>query len=278
MSILDDIIKFKKKEVQERKELYPVKYLEKSIYFPTTPVSMKRYLMRADLNGIIAEIKRKSPSKGTINAHVSVEKISIGYMQAGASGLSILTDAEFFGGSSNDLTVARKFNFCPILRKDFIIDEYQVIETKSIGADTILLIAAGLKKNKAIELGQLARSLGLEVLLEIHNESELEFLGDHVDLVGINNRDLTTFETNLETSFRLSDLLPSEMVKVAESGIASPADVMELSNHGFQGFLIGENFMKNGRPEEACARFIDQIKLLRSDKSPDKDKVYGQGS
>ncbi len=267
MSILNDIIGFKKKEVQERKELYPVKYLEKSIYFPTQPVSMKKYLLREDLPGIIAEIKRKSPSKGMINPHVSIEKTSIGYMQSGASGLSILTDSEFFGGSNQDLSTARKFNFCPILRKDFTINEYQVIEAKSIGADVILLIAAGLDKNRATALGKLAQTLGMEVLLEIHGESELDYLGDHIDLVGINNRDLTTFETTLETSFMLAPLLPDELVKVAESGIATPSDVVELTGYGFLGFLIGENFMKHSRPEQACARFIDQLSVLNKNPS-----------
>lgn len=272
MSILDEIIGFKKREVQERKELYPVKYLEKSIYFPTRPVSMKKYLLRDDLHGIIAEIKRKSPSKGMINPHVSIEKTSIGYMQAGASGLSVLTDSEYFGGSNQDLTTARKFNFCPILRKDFIVDEYQVIEAKSIGADTILLIAAGLEKDQAVHLGRFAQSLGMEVLLEIHNEMELDYINNHVDLVGVNNRDLSTFETTLETSFRLSQLLPAELVWVAESGITTPADVIQLANHRFQGFLIGENFMQHGRPEEACGRFIDQLSLLLSDKPSDQGK------
>ena len=155
-------------------------------------------------------------------------------------------------------------------KKDFIVDEYQVIEAKSIGADTILLIAAGLDKAQVVDLGSIAQSLRMEVLLEIHNEPELDYLNEYVDLVGINNRDLTTFETSLETSFRLAQLLPAELVWVSESGISTPADVVELANHRFQGFLIGENFMQHGRPEEACARFIDQLSLLQSDKSFDQ--------
>ena len=144
MNILDQIIEHKRKETEERKSLYPVRLLEQSIYFGTKPVSLCHYIRRRDKSGIIAEIKRKSPSKGVINAYVSVERTSIGYMQAGASALSVLTDKQFFGGSNDDLTVARKFNFCPILRKDFTLDEYQIVEAKSIGADAILLIAAAL--------------------------------------------------------------------------------------------------------------------------------------
>src|SRR6187549_2619245 len=165
MNILDQIIEHKRKEVEERKSLYPAKLLEKSIYFGTQPVSMKKYIQRKDLTGIIAEFKRKSPSKGIINAHASVERTSIGYMQAGASALSVLTDKNFFGGSNEDLTIARKFNFCPIIRKDFTIDEYQIVEAKSIGADAILLIAAVLEPEDSKKLTAVAHALGLEVLL-----------------------------------------------------------------------------------------------------------------
>src|SRR5689334_188395 len=194
MNILDEIIAYKKKEVADRKELYPVKLLEQSHYFATQPVSLKKYIQRDDLSGIIAEIKRKSPSKGVINPHVSVERTSIGYMQAGASALSVLTDTNFFGGSNDDLMTARKFNFCPILRKDFTIDEYQIVEAKSIGADAILLIAAALPPARVKELAAFAHSFGLEVLLEVHNEEELNAnLDAQADLIGVNNRNLKTF-------------------------------------------------------------------------------------
>src|SRR5688572_19192414 len=185
MNILDQIIEYKRKEVSERKELYPVKFLEQSIYFGTQPVSLKKYIQREDKSGIIAEIKRKSPSKGVINPHVSVERTSIGYMQAGASALSVLTDKQFFGGSNEDLTIARKYNFCPILRKDFTIDEYQIVEAKSIGADAILLIAAVLSSDQINKLTGFAHSLGLEVLLEVHDEEELKSnLETGADLIG----------------------------------------------------------------------------------------------
>ena len=201
MNILDKIIEHKHKEVAERKSLYPVKLLEQSIFFSSPTVSLKKYIQRKDKSGIIAEIKRKSPSKGIINSSVSVERTSIGYMQAGASALSILTDKEFFGGSNDDLTIARKFNFCPILRKDFTVDEYQIIEAKSIGADAILLIAAALAPKRLAELASAAKGLGLEVLLEVHNKEELDAnLNANVDLIGVNNRDLKTFTLSLYVS------------------------------------------------------------------------------
>lgn len=265
MDILEKIINHKQKEVEERKGLFPVKLLEKSIYFPGKPVSMKKYLTRPDKSGIIAEIKRKSPSKGEINMHVSVERTSIGYMQAGASALSVLTDKEFFGGSNEDLTTARKFNFCPIIRKDFIIDEYQIIEAKSIGADTILLIAAALSPERIKALSAFAKSFGLEVLLEVHDENELQQnILDTVDMIGVNNRNLKTFEVSTEVSKRLSKLIPDNYVKVAESGISDPETIIELKSYGFQGFLIGENFMQNSRPEKACSIFIEKLRLLES--------------
>src|SRR6185369_12238394 len=173
MNILEKIVEYKRKEVDERKSLYPVKLLEKSIYFSSPVVSLKKYLLREDKVGIIAEIKRKSPSKGMINQHVSIERTSIGYMQAGASALSILTDTEFFSGKNEDLTMARKFNYCPILRKDFIIDEYQIVEAKSIGADAILLLANVLSASEIKDLAKFAKSIGLEVLLELRDKGEL---------------------------------------------------------------------------------------------------------
>lgn len=260
MDILSEIVVNKRKEVASNKELYPTKLLEQSIYFGGKPVSLKKYLQRSDKSGIIAEIKRKSPSKGIINKHVSVERTSIGYMQAGASGLSVLTDKEYFGGSQEDLKVARSFNFCPILRKDFMIDEYQVIEAKSLGADVILLIAAVLNKKEIEKLGSLAQSLGMEVLLEVHNEEELNnSITDKVDLIGVNNRDLKTFETNILTSKELAEKIPEDFIKVSESGLSNPETVLELKQYGFKGFLIGETFMQTGRPEKAAKEFIKQL-------------------
>ena len=263
MNILDKIIAHKKIEVAEKSSLVPVKLLEQSIYFGSTVVSMKKYIKQDDKTGIIAEFKRKSPSKGAINTNASVEAVSIGYMQAGASALSILTDKEFFGGKNEDLSIARKFNFCPILRKDFIIDEYQVIESKSIGADCILLIAAALEPKRLKELAAFAHTLGLEVLMEVHDAAELDAsLNEHLDLLGVNNRSLKTFEVSLDTSFGLVDSIPSEFVKISESGISQPETLIALKKAGFDGFLIGENFMKSARPEQAAYNFMTAYRKL----------------
>jgi indole-3-glycerol phosphate synthase len=267
MNILDEIVAHKRKETEDRKSLYPVRLLEQSIYFETPCVSVRHYIRRPDKSGIIAEIKRKSPSKGIINAHVSVERVSIGYMQAGASAISVLTDQKYFGGSNEDLTTARKFNFCPILRKDFTIDEYQIIEAKSIGADVILLIAAALDAATLKSLTSFAHSLGLEVLLEVHTREELEkSLNAGADLIGVNNRDLKKFTINLDVSRELAALIPDDVVKVSESGIESPETIMELRDYGFEGFLMGQNFMQHGRPERACKEFIAELRKRQSQK------------
>ena len=260
MNTLDTIIAHKRKEVEERKSLYPVKLLEKSIYYHSPCVSLKKYLMRDDLVGIIAEFKRKSPSKGMINKYAPVERTSIGYMQAGASALSILTDTEFFGGKNEDLTVARKFNYCPILRKDFIVDEYQIMEAKSIGADVILLLANVLTPEEIKQLGKLARSLGLEVLLEVREKEELKSVCEWVDMVGVNNRNLKDFKTDVNQSFQLADLIPDNFIKISESGIDSAKTIGELKKKGFRGFLIGERFMKHSRPEVGCGQLIKECR------------------
>jgi len=260
MNILDQILADKQKEVAERKSLFPTKLLEQSVHYSGTPLSMCQYIQREDKSGIIAEIKRKSPSKGAINPHLDIEKTSIGYMQAGASGLSVLTDKKYFGGSSDDLKKVRNFNYCPILRKDFIVDEYQIIEAKSIGADAILLIAAALDANQIKQYGALAKSLGLEVLLEVHNKEELESsINEHIDLLGVNNRNLKTFKTDVAVSKSLAEAIPNDFVKVSESGISRPETIAELKEFGFEGFLIGENFMKSGSPGKSAAKFINEL-------------------
>lgn len=264
MTILDEIVAYKRNEVLERAATHPIKLLEQSLYFNSDCVSLKKYILREDKSGIIAEFKRKSPSKGIINAYADVEKVTIGYMQAGASALSVLTDNNFFGGKNEDLITARKFNFCPILRKDFTISEYQIIEAKSIGADAILLIATVLTKEEIKQFTALAHNLGLEVLLEIHAEEELEKFNSDISLVGINNRNLNTFEVDFENSIRLAQSLPSGVVKVAESGISNPQNIIELKQKGFDGFLVGENFMKTSDPEIAAKKFIKSIKVLEN--------------
>jgi indole-3-glycerol phosphate synthase len=268
MNILDKIIEYKKKEVEERKALYPVRLLEQSIYFGTQPVSMSRYILRDDLTGIIAEFKRKSPSKGIINAYASVERTTLGYMQAGASALSVLTDKPSFGGSNDDLTTARKFNYCPIIRKDFTIDEYQIVEAKSIGADAILLIAAVLTPAESRRLCSFAQSFGMEVLLEVHDEEELKSnLEVGANLIGVNNRNLKTFEVSIDTSKRLAGLIPSSVVKVSESGISDPRTIIDLRGYGYLGFLMGENFMKHSRPDKAAREFTDGLRKLEGAKA-----------
>jgi indole-3-glycerol phosphate synthase len=260
VNILDQIVEHKRKEVAEQKSLYPVKLLEQSIYFSTPLVSMKKYIQRDDKTGIIAEFKRKSPSKGIINAHASVERTSIGYMQAGASALSVLTDKNFFGGTKDDLLTARKFNFCPIIRKDFTVDEYQILEAKSIGADAILLIAAVLDPAVSKSFTVLAHSLGLEVLLEVHDETELKNnLEVGADMIGVNNRNLKTFEVSTDVSKRLASLMPAGVVTVSESGISSVETILELRQFGYEGFLMGENFMKHSRPEQAALEFMGKL-------------------
>ncbi|MCO6476483.1 MAG: indole-3-glycerol phosphate synthase TrpC [Phaeodactylibacter sp.] len=262
MNILEKIIAYKKQEVAERKSLYPAKLLEKSIYFETPVASLKKYLLREDKSGIIAEFKRRSPSKGDINPYASVERVSIGYMQAGASALSVLTDSRFFGGKNEDLAEARRFNFCPILRKDFIIDEYQLIEARSIGADAILLIAECLDKGQLAQLARAAKKLGMEVLMEAHSKKQLDKYTPDVDAIGVNNRNLETFEASIAASLDLIAALPAEAVKVSESGLDDPQAIVELRRSGYQGFLIGEYFMRQADPGKACREFIRRIQHI----------------
>jgi indole-3-glycerol phosphate synthase len=261
MTILERITARKRHEVAARREVVPTKKLEQSQHFTAPTVSLTQYLRRPDKVGIIAEIKRRSPSKGVINEHISVEKLSIGYMQAGASALSVLTDKEFFGGSLEDLQTARRFNFCPLLRKDFILDEYQVIEARAFGGDAILLIAAILEPRERARLAAFAASLGLEVLLEIHQREELPANLDNISAIGVNNRDLRDFSVDVNRSLEIAAALPPEITKIAESGLRDAATIRRLKAAGFQGFLIGEAFMKNSRPEAACAELAQALSV-----------------
>jgi indole-3-glycerol phosphate synthase len=263
MSILSEILAKKRTEVEERKRLYPAPLLERSPYFATPTVSLGAYLRRDDLVGVIAEIKRRSPSKGDINPHVSVMNLSIGYMQAGASALSVLTDGPFFGGSLEDLKTARSWNYCPILRKDFIIDEYQMLEARAAGADAVLLIVAALDPERLASLSAFARSLGLETLVEVHDREELRIALDaEPALVGVNNRSLATFKVDLNTSLELIESIPKGTTAVTESGISSPETLRIFRAAGYRGFLIGEHFMKHARPERSCAEFVRQVRAI----------------
>lgn len=267
-NILDKILAVKRQEVDQRKTQFPVKSLETSPFFSAQVASMKTYLRRPDKSGIIAEFKRKSPSKGIINGDVHVEDVVKGYVAAGASGLSILTDTQFFGGSSQDLTDARKVTESPLLRKDFIIDEYQLLEAKALGADLILLIAAALTPGKLRSLARFAQSLGLEVLMEVHNEQELlSNLHPELDIIGVNNRDLKRFVTDINISRLLVNKIPDEYLKISESGIHDPAVMLDLKECGFEGFLIGEQFMKESNPGSSAEKFISQYKLLETAKT-----------
>lgn len=259
MTILEQIINHKRREVADRRELVPVRKLELSEHFAAPIVSLVKYLHRPDMVGVIAEIKRRSPSKGVLNEYISIEKLSIGYMQAGASALSVLTDTKFFGGTNEDLSTARRFNYCPILRKDFVIDEYQIVESRSIGADAVLLIAAALSAAEIKRLADFAASLGLEVVLEIHKPEELPADLENISVVGVNNRDLTDFTTDVNRSFEIAERLPAAITKISESGISDETTVLQLKKAGFNGFLIGEAFMSTSRPEAACAEFIRKI-------------------
>ena len=263
-TILDTIVAHKRLEVARRRELVPLKLLETSLYFKSQPLSLRKYLLREGGSGLIAEYKRKSPSKGWINRYAPVERTTLGYMQAGAVALSILTDTEFFGGKSEDLTTARRFNFCPILRKDFVVDEYQIIEAKSFGADAVLLIAAILTPVEIDTLGRLARSLGLEVLLEVHDAEELarSVNANAVDVIGVNNRNLHDFSLSLDTSMALAEAIPQEFVKISESGISTAQAIGQLREAGYRGFLLGEAFMRHARPERACATLVQEIAAL----------------
>src|SRR5690554_1885708 len=263
MNILEQIVDYKRKVVQETRELNPVKRLEQSIFFETTPVSLKTYLTREDKVGVIAEIKRSSPSTGVINNQIDVEKLSINYMQAGASALSVLTDGRSFGGSNTDLEIARKNNFCPILRKEFIVDEYQIVEAKSIGADCILLIAACLTPQECNQFAKFAKSLNLEVLLEVTTKEEIaDYVNPYIDLIGVNNRNLKDFTTRISNSIELFEFLPKELVKISESGIKTAKQMVELKKTGFDGFLIGGYFMQYDDPGQACKTLIENYKSL----------------
>jgi indole-3-glycerol phosphate synthase len=262
MTILDKIIANKRKELSLAIERTTLRDLEKRKLFRRRILSMTDFIIDPDKTGIIAEFKRKSPSRGVINADVTIEEVTTGYFRSGASALSILTDKTYFGGSESDLTRARELNSIPILRKDFILDEYQIIEARAMGADAILLIAAVLSANQVLHLARFARSLEMQVLLEIHGRSELDRMCEFVDMVGVNNRDLNTFEVDMEVSLELAGEIPSDFVRVSESGITSPLVVKKLRSAGFQGFLIGENFMR--APDPVLA-FSDFVKLIMFD-------------
>lgn len=256
--ILSEIIANKRFEVDLQKQAISIEQLQEGISEAPVIRSMKQALASSK-SGVIAEFKRRSPSKGWIKQDARPEEIVLSYATAGASTLSILTDEKFFGGSLKDIRIARPLVEIPILRKDFIIDEYQLYQAKIVGADAVLLIAAALEQERCNELTEKAHSLGLEVLLEIHSPEELSYINEKIDMVGINNRNLGTFFTDVENSFRLAGQLPQGAVLVSESGISDPEIVKRLRTAGFRGFLIGETFMKTEQPGETLQNFLQAI-------------------
>lgn len=262
MNILEAIIERKKLEVEERKALTPVEVLRQSALYARPRLSLKQFLLDESRTGIIAEFKRRSPSKGSINEDADVVDVTSAYANNGASALSVLTDELFFGGSTDDLIKSR-INQIPILRKDFMIDEYQIEEAKAMGADVILLIAACLTPDEVKRLAAYAKELGLEVLLELHAEEELEHICEETEIIGINNRDLKTFKVDIERSLKMAEQIPDDKIKVAESGISSVENILLFKEHGFKGFLIGENFMKEENPGKAFEKFISGLKPNR---------------
>ncbi|WP_273214167.1 indole-3-glycerol phosphate synthase TrpC [Runella zeae] len=263
MNILDKIIAHKRTEVEAAKAKVSLEQLEKAPLFTRQTLSLKNALKAEGASGIISEFKRKSPSKGIINDRLLPEIVTKGYVEAGANGLSVLTDTAFFGGTFDDFAKARAANpYTPMLRKDFMIDEYQLWEAKAIGADVILLIAANLTPAEIRYLGQKAQSLGLEVLLEVHNQEELEqSICEYVDMVGVNNRNLKTFVTSIETSLELAQLIPNDFVKISESGLKNADTIQQLRGVGYQGFLIGESFMTTDDPGLALKNLIDKFQM-----------------
>ena len=260
MDILSKIVADKRREVKFRKSVIPVSQLEQSFLYNTDTISLVNKLKSSN-SGIIAEHKRRSPSRSVINHSLSVADVAKGYETAGVCGMSVLTDSKYFGGSLDDLIISRASCKLPLLRKEFVIDEYQIIEAKTFGADIILLIASILKKEEVILFSELAKSIGLEVLLEVHNEEELNrSIMASIDMIGVNNRNLKTFEVSTKISKELSELIPDEFVKVSESGISSVETIKDLKEYGYQGFLIGENFMKSNNAGESAKQFINLLK------------------
>jgi indole-3-glycerol phosphate synthase len=261
MNILEQIILSKRNEVEKRKGERPLHLLETSSFYSRQTISLKQSILDPLKTGIIAEFKRRSPSKNVINDHADVSDVTYKYTAGGASGLSVLTDAEYFGGSAADLQQAR-LNKIPVLRKDFIIDEYQVVESRAMGADVILLIAACLTPSEVLSLSSFAHNLQLEVLLELHDEEEIGHMNEYTTLVGINNRNLKTFSVDMEKSIRMAEKIGSSALRIAESGIGEPEDIIRFRKFGFEGFLIGERFMREQDPGTAFNEFVKKLNSI----------------
>ncbi len=262
MTILDKIVARKKEEVAETKAKTSIAQLQESKLFLRSCYNLKNSILDPSKTGIIAEYKRASPSKGLINGTSTVQEVVKGYQEAGASAISVLTDKDFFQGSLEDLIAAREVLEIPLLRKEFIVDSYQIAEAKAYGADIILLIAACLSSEEIQNLSAYAKSLGLNVLLEVHNEEELNrSIFESIDAIGVNNRNLKDFIVSLDASYDLVNKIPDRFIKVSESGISDPETIKELKKAGFNAFLIGENFMKTEDPQKAIMDFVKKIEI-----------------
>jgi len=257
--ILQEIIATKRAEVDRRKRETDLQALYRQAETPRTTRHSLREALRSSSTGIISEFKRRSPSKGWINRDADVQSVVRAYQQAGATALSVLTDTPYFGGTDDDLRAARQTCTLPILRKDFTIDEFQLVESRALGADAVLLIAAALTQEQCLRLAETAHQLELEVLLEIHDQSELDYYSEYIDILGVNNRNLGSFHTDVANSFRLIEQMPQEATPISESGISNPDTVKELRTIGFKGFLIGENFMKTEAPGDSLKSFINAL-------------------
>lgn len=257
-NILDKIIANKRLEVERHKKDTPINELEKRLSTITTPASFKEAIKNSR-TGIIAEFKRRSPSRDWIFKEAKIEDVIPLYSQNGASAISVLTDMDFFGGELADLELAGSLTKTPLLRKDFVVDEYQLYQAKISGASAVLLIASALTIEETKQLAKKAKELNLDVLLEIHNEQELHHINDKVDVVGVNNRNLGTFVTDIQISFDLANKIPDDFIKISESGISQPQTVIDLQQAGYKGFLMGENFMKTSNPGKALEDFINQL-------------------
>lgn len=260
MDILKKIIAERRKSVDQLKQIVPAQAWEMMPFFEKGCSSLKDNLANENSTGIIAEFKRSSPSKGIINDKAGIIDVVTGYEINGASGISILTEEKYFGGTNDDILEIAGSLTTPILRKDFIIDEYQLLESKAIGADIILLIAACLTREEVKRFASLAKQLGMEVLLEIHDETELDLICDDTELVGINNRNLKNFNVDIEKSLSMAEKIPADKIKIAESGIDSVETILLFKSQGYKGFLIGELFMKHTDPGAAFADFVTKLK------------------
>ena len=257
--ILQEIVATKRAEIDRRKRETDFQALYRQAETPRTTRHSLREALRSSSTGIISEFKRRSPSKGWINRDADVQSVVRAYQQAGATALSVLTDTPYFGGTDDDLRAARQACSLPILRKDFTIDEFQLVESRVLGADAVLLIAAALTREQCRRFAEIAHQLELEVLLEIHDQSELDYYSEYVDVLGVNNRNLGSFHTDVANSFRLIEQMPQEATPISESGISNPDTVKELRTIGFKGFLIGENFMKTETPGDSLKSFINAL-------------------